>query len=711
MTEINSFARPVAMPQKGQLKSPLAPQKTAPVAAGTGVFHNAGISDSVHFAGAKRSRGEGKIAPKTLAAPDSDTGSDGDMPPLPPPPPRPRGRQPMDNFFQLLAGPMNDTPPINPGQEMAKHIKPFHAEDSEWEAYKEVGAPYADKLAEISSRFHLNNAVLRADDPQVQQSILMKLKEKLGLTPMFSVDCAPENLEALQDHYQGPALANALAEPAHTLGLPLAHPTVLFLKDADAEEAESLQKKEAFQRIKNNNPHFCFIIGQPSKTAATGAENALQIMLGGAKAKSTDTRPAPFETVNVKPLNTEQWSHILLHDKQTRQILNHWKLDIPKETLLAFLNTLQRGQSAPLEREYILGEMDSLASFIRVRQKDQSGHITPFHVIEYAKTLNLPSQALVKVPAGLSSNPLEQKPYKIVEAKDIKTRLDDVVGHKRAKEVLSQALEAIKYPALYAHLNEGDEDAQNNHVLLMGEPGGGKTMLAKAVAGEGKGTFISSSGSQFVNVYVGMGANNMRQLKSAIENVSSDLAVVFIDEIDSLGSRDKGAGGAGGREESQTINEFLALTEGIGQNKKKILLIGATNRPEALDSAILSRFHHKIGVDKLDGNQRKLLLTKQMQQKKLTPDSSVDMGELVKLTEGFSGRDLRNILKLGKQALIQKMPVAEKEKLEKNPGARKQFQLNMSQEVLLNAIAEIKKGWQNANKDVVETPPPFGMYT
>lgn len=628
----------------------------------------------------------------------------------------------MKALMMMGAG-QPDGPPGNPFDKpgnFAEKIKPFNEDDSELDAYKEAGAPFADKLSEITSRAYLHNAVLKSDNEQMKKGILMKLKEKLGQQPMFSVDCSPENMRGLKRDERGGALSQAFTEPASKMGLPTDKSTVLVLNNAPASELDNLKRKEAYERIKRQNPHFRFIINDPGVKEGGDSEGGLKAamlksLLGGGSEAPT-AQPAPFEVVEVPPVNARQWQGIIQKDKQADSILKHYGLNFPQDTFKEFLDVLQRQKQAPLEREQILAELDTLGSFVRVRKGDASPDITRQHINQFSREVLNPRKKPEKADQNspLSSMP---KPYTIVSASEIKTRLEDVVGHDKAKAVLTQALEAVKYPALYEHLDEGDEDAQNNNVLMLGEPGGGKTMLAKAIAGQGKGTFISTTGSQFVNMFVGMGANNMRRLKAAIEDAPDDLVVVFIDEIDSLGNRDGTLGGskdinglAANREENQTINEFLALTEGVSQGNKKVLLIGATNRPKALDEAILSRFHHKLEIQKLDTSQRKELLTKQMAQKKLVPDATVSMDELAKLTEGLSGRDLRNMMKLAKQELTRQIPVSEKLRLENDAQARSRFQLKLTQEVLLKALNDVKEGWKNANSTAKETPPPFGMY-
>jgi SpoVK/Ycf46/Vps4 family AAA+-type ATPase len=704
------------------------PQRSA---SASGPLWQPPTGDSVHFLGNKRRRtddddsGRPAARPRHNNAPDPENGpdssteggsedSDNELFPQPG-----GGRRDTISFLPFLFGGENELnrPVIDPGLLMREHIKPLEEKDGDdaWKAYKHPAASYGQTLAEITSRPFLNNAVLHADDDKMKKAILMKLKEQSPDKHLFAVDCAPKNLAKLKGHYKGAPLPHLFSEPAQTLGLPSpsSKPTVLLLNNASVADAESLQRNDAFERIKDRNPHYRFVIAQPHPPSESESSHPLAAMLKGLEArfKPDETQRAPFESVTVGPLSTTQWVQVMRQDQRARQILDHYKLTFSPKKMDAFLNKLQQSQDAPLSRVKILGEIDSLASFIRMQKHDQSPKVSDQHIAEYTRHLQPESPKATAKPnssdsGGMSSDPLEQKPYKLVKASDITTRLNDVVGHDHAKGVLSQALEAIKYPKFYKHINQGDKDASNNNVLLMGEPGGGKSMLAEAIAGEGKGTFISTTGSQFVNVYVGMGANNMRQLKAAIEQAPDNLVVVFIDEIDSLGNRsNKGPlDGGGNREETQTINEFLAMTEGVNSknHNKQVLLIGATNHPDSLDTGILSRFHYKETIGKLNGAQRRLLMEKQLKEKKLDTDKSVDIDALVKQTEGLSGRDLRNVMKLAKQSLLRQLPQSEKERLNDDAKALKDFRLKVTQDDLETALKEVKAGWKGVNPDKIE---------
>ncbi len=214
---------------------------------------------------------------------------------------------------------------------------------------------------------------------------------------------------------------------------------------------------------------------------------------------------------------------------------------------------------------------------------------------------------------------------------------NDVAGADEEKEELQEIVEFLKNPAAFAKLG-----AKIPHgVLLMGPPGTGKTLLAKAVAGEAGVPFFSISGSDFVEMYVGVGASRVRDL---FENArKTPAAIIFIDEIDAVG-RHRGAGLGGGHDErEQTLNQLLVEMDGFGSHEG-IIVIAATNRPDILDPALLrpGRFDRQITVNYPDINGRTEILKVHSRNKPLEP--SVDLKNVSKMTVGFTGADLANLL-------------------------------------------------------------------
>jgi cell division protease FtsH len=214
---------------------------------------------------------------------------------------------------------------------------------------------------------------------------------------------------------------------------------------------------------------------------------------------------------------------------------------------------------------------------------------------------------------------------------------DDVAGIAEAKEELQEVVTFLKQPekftAVGAKIPKG--------VLLVGPPGTGKTLLAKAIAGEAGVPFFSISGSEFVEMFVGVGASRVRDLfKKAKENAP---CIIFIDEIDAVG-RQRGAGIGGGNDErEQTLNQMLTEMDGFEGNTG-IIIIAATNRPDVLDSALLrpGRFDRQVQVDPPDVKGRIEILNVHARNKKLGPDISLEV--IARRTPGFSGADLANLL-------------------------------------------------------------------
>ncbi|MCS3666487.1 cell division protease FtsH [Salinibacter ruber] len=217
------------------------------------------------------------------------------------------------------------------------------------------------------------------------------------------------------------------------------------------------------------------------------------------------------------------------------------------------------------------------------------------------------------------------------------TTFDDVAGADSAKEELREIIKFLKNPKRF----EGLGGKVPKGVLLVGPPGTGKTLLARAVAGEANAPFFSVSGSDFMEMFVGVGASRVRDMFSEAKETAP--AIIFIDELDSIG-RKRGAGLGGGNDErEQTLNQLLSELDGFEENEG-VIVMAATNRPDILDSALTrpGRFDRQITVDLPTKQSRHEILKIHAREKPLSDD--VDLEEIARSTPGFSGADLENLL-------------------------------------------------------------------
>ncbi len=226
---------------------------------------------------------------------------------------------------------------------------------------------------------------------------------------------------------------------------------------------------------------------------------------------------------------------------------------------------------------------------------------------------------------------------KLSDPKNSEVTFADVAGADEEKEELQEVVSFLsnpqKYTALGARIPKG--------ILMVGPPGTGKTLIAKAVAGEAKVPFFSISGSDFVELYVGVGASRVRDMFKQAKKLAP--SIIFIDEIDAVG-RQRGAGLGGGHDErEQTLNQLLVEMDGFGPNEG-VIIMAATNRPDILDPALLrpGRFDRRVTVHRPDLGGREAILKVHAKNKPL--EANVDLREIAKITPGFTGADLANLL-------------------------------------------------------------------
>lgn len=265
---------------------------------------------------------------------------------------------------------------------------------------------------------------------------------------------------------------------------------------------------------------------------------------------------------------------------------------------------------------------------------------------------------------------------KLVNSEKPKTKFDDVAGVQEAKEEVKEIVDFLKFPQQYIQLGAKIPKG----VLLVGSPGTGKTLLAKAVAGEADVPFFSVSGSSFIEMFVGVGAARVRDL---FEQAKKDApSIIFIDEIDAIGKSRAAGGNFGGNDErEQTLNQLLAEMDGFGTDTP-IIILAATNRPEILDPALMrpGRFDRQVLVDKPDFEGRKQILNVHVRGIKLDPKA--DLEELARLTAGLAGADLANII--NEAALL----------------AGRKKQLSVTQDDLLEAVERAIAGLSKKSRRI-----------
>jgi cell division protease FtsH len=243
---------------------------------------------------------------------------------------------------------------------------------------------------------------------------------------------------------------------------------------------------------------------------------------------------------------------------------------------------------------------------------------------------------------GVQAMSFGQSKARIILPTDKKQRITfaDVAGAKEAKEELTEVVDFLKNPKKF--LDIGAKIPKG--ILLMGAPGTGKTLLARAVAGEAGVAFFSISGSEFVEMFVGVGASRVRDLFKMAKNTAP--AIIFIDEIDAVGRVRGGGMGGGNDEREQTLNQILVEMDGFEPNEK-VIVMAATNRPDVLDPALLrpGRFDRRVVIDLPDRDDREAILKVHSKEKPFAED--VNLRTIAERTPGFSGADLYSLMNEG----------------------------------------------------------------
>jgi len=376
------------------------------------------------------------------------------------------------------------------------------------------------------------------------------------------------------------------------------------------------------------------------------------ILMGG---PNTDTSEISYSNF-LQKLENKEFNKIEKYDemiiaipKEQPKQVNEEKTKAGVDTTSPFLLPDSTANKTPLKQykvqipandETLMDKLNESGADITVKKAPESGQLannlwTFLFIIIAVITLGFMIKAIQA--GGAQAMSFGKSKAKMLLDSKVKTTFKDVAGIDEEKKELEEIVDFLKngekYIKLGAKIPKG--------VLLVGPPGTGKTLMAKAVAGEANVPFFSISGSDFVEMFVGVGASRVRDLFEQAKKHQP--CIIFIDEIDAVG-RQRGAGLGGGHDErEQTLNQLLVEMDGFDVNTN-IIVIAATNRPDILDNALLrpGRFDRQIYINAPDVKGREQILEVHAKNKKL--DSDVDLKVLAKRTPGFTGADLQNLL-------------------------------------------------------------------
>ncbi len=339
----------------------------------------------------------------------------------------------------------------------------------------------------------------------------------------------------------------------------------------------------------------------------------------------------------ITQIQNEEVSQIIVRDGKLDITLNNGKKEVSKKEISDSLSTLLKN--------YNIDPVKMLKVKIEVKENEGFGFwaITLLPFLIPLVLIGAFIYIMMRQVQGANSKAMsfgQSGARELHQKGKSKITFKDVAGCKESKEELSEVVEFLRSPKKFLQLGAKIPKG----VLLMGAPGTGKTLLAKAVAGEANVPFFSISGSEFVEMFVGVGASRVRDLFKKAKKSSP--CIIFIDEIDAVG-RQRGAGLGGSHDErEQTLNQILVEMDGM-ETKINVIVMAATNRPDILDPALLrpGRFDRRVVLDMPDINDREEILKVHAENKPFSAD--VDLRKIAERTPGFSGADIANVLNEG----------------------------------------------------------------